>query len=310
MSIAAPPPVRQPVHWLAATRPQFITITVVAVLVGLAASAHDGIAIDTLRLVLTLIGAIVVHAGANLVNDYHDRDGDARNEERLSPFTGGSRVIQQGLFSPRAAALYGYALLALAAAIGALLALTGRPALWTVGAAGLLLAVLYSAPPLRLSARGLGEFVITGAWLLVVLGADLVQRGSWSITALAAGLPIGLLVAAILHVNEFPDRAADAASGKQTIVVQLGPRLAAWAYLALVLAAYLWLAFAAFADVLPRWTLIGWAALPLSLFAAIHLIRHAGRAPTTVLMPAIKATIAAAHLNGLLIAAALLFTAR
>lgn len=309
MSIAVPP-VRPPLHWLVATRPQFITITVVAVFVGLAASVHDGIAIDTLRLVLTLAGAIVVHAGANLVNDYHDRDGDARNDERLSPFTGGSRAIQDGLFSPRAMAGYGYALLALTVAIGALLALTGRPQLWTVGAIGLALAVAYSAPPLRLSARGLGEFVIIGAWLLVVLGADLVQRGSWSITALAAGLPIGLLVAAILHVNEFPDRAADAASGKQTIVVQLGPRLAAWAYLALVLAAYLWIAFAAMADVLPRWALVGWLSLPLSLFAAVHLIRHAGRAPSPVLMPAIKSTILAAHLNGLLIAAALLFTTR
>lgn len=310
MSIAVPPPARPALHWIAAARPQFITITVVAVLVGLAASVHDGHAVDVLRLLLTVLGAIVVHAGANLVNDFHDRDGDAINDERVSPFTGGSRAIQNGWVAARTMAGWGYALLALTVAIGALLALTGRPQLWTVGAAGLVLAIAYSAPPLRLSARGLGEFVITGAWLLVVLGADLVQRGAWSITALAAGLPIGLLVAAILHVNEFPDQRADADSGKRTIVVQLGPRLAAWAYLALVLAAYLWLAFAAFADVLPRLALIGWLSLPLSLYAAVHLIRHAGRAASPVLMPAIKSTIAAAHLNGLLIAAALLYTAR
>lgn len=306
MSATLPPSARTPAAWIAATRPQFITITVVAVLLGLAGSHFDGTPLDWARALLTLLGAILVHAGANVVNDYHDRFADANNDNRIAPFTGGSRIIQDGVFSAQAAATYGYALLGATVLTGALLALTGRPQLWMVGALGLLLAVAYSAPPLRLSGRGVGEFVIAGAWLLVVVGTDVAQRGAWSITPLAAGLPIALLVAAILHANEFPDRASDAAAGKNTIVVQLGPRLAAWAYLALVLAAYLWLGFAVFAEVLPTLALLGWLAAPWSLHAALLLIRR-GAGPTAALLPALKSTILAAHLHGLLLAGALWF---
>jgi len=298
-----------PVLALAATRPRFLTVTAVAVLVGLAGAAGGGVAIDWGRAVLTLVGALLAHAGANLVNDYHDRDADAGNTERLHPFTGGSRVIQDGLLGARTVALYGYGLLAATAVLGAALALAGRPQMWVLGALGLLLAIAYSAPPLRLSARGAGEFVIAAAWLLVVAGADIAQRGGWSAAPLAAGVPVALLVAAILHVNGFPDRAADAAAGKNTIVVKLGPSGAARVYLALVSAAYLWLGAAVLAGALPIPALAGLLAAPLSLFAARQLVVHAGRAPTSRLLPAIKATIAAAHLYGLLVAAALALSA-
>lgn len=293
--------------WIAATRPQFLSVTVVAVLVGLAGAAAGDVPIDWARAALTTLGALLVHAGANVVNDYHDRDADAGNTERLYPFTGGSRMIQEGRLAAREIAGYGYGLLAATVAVGVVLALAGRPQLWLIGALGLLLAVAYSAPPLRLSARGVGEFVIAAAWLLVVVGTDVVQRGSWSVMPLAAGMPIALLVAAILHAAGFPDRAADAAAGKNTIVVRLGPRRAAWAYLALVAAAYLWLVAAAAAGAIPALALGGLLAAPLSLFAARQLILYGGRPPTSRLLPAIKATIAAAHLHGLLVAGALLF---
>lgn len=299
---------RTPAVWLAATRPQFLTVTVVAVLVGLASAAVGGVPLDWTRAGLTVLGALLVHAGANLVNDYHDRDADAGNTDRLSPFTGGSRMIQDGVLGARTVAAYGYGLMAATVAIGVALALVGRPQLWAIGALGLLLAIAYSAPPLRLSARGIGEFVIAAAWLLVVVGTDVVQRGGWSAMPLAVGVPIALLVAAILHAAGFPDRAADAASGKNTIVVRLGPRRAAWAYLALVSAAYLWLAAAVAAGAVPAPALAGLLAAPLSLYAARQLILHGGTPPTSRLLPAIKATIAAAHLHGLLVAAALLLS--
>ena len=208
---------RSPATWLAATRPRFLSITVVAVLVGLASAIGSGVAPHWTSAALTLLGAVLIHAGANLVNDYHDREADAGNTERLFPFTGGSRMIQDGVFGASAIAAFGYALLAAAAALGAALALAGRPQLWALGGAGLALAIAYSAPPLRLSARGVGEPLVAAAWLLVVVGADVAQRGSWSSAPLVAGVPIALLVAAILHANGFPDHAADAAA-----VAQLG----------------------------------------------------------------------------------------
>lgn len=304
-----PIPRSGPATWLAATRPGFLSITVVAVLAGLATAAADGIRIDLPRAALVLLGALLAHAGANLVNDFHDRFADADNTERLFPFTGGSRMIQDGRLGAGSVALFGYGLLGAVVALGVGLALAGRPQLWVLGGAGLLLAIAYSAPPLRLSGRGLGEFVVAAAWLLVVVGADLAQRGGWSALPAVAGLPVALLIAAILHANGFPDRSADAAAGKRTIVVLLGARRAAWAYLGLVLAAYLWLVAAVLAGALPARALLGLLALPWSLFAARGLVTQAGRGPTRLLLPALRASIAAAHVHGLAIAAALAFGA-
>lgn len=292
--------------WFAATRPAFLGITAVAVFVGLAAAASEGLALDPLRALLTLAGALLVHAGANVVNDFHDRHADAGNEDRIAPFTGGSRTIQDGVLGARAAAVYGYALLGAGALSGAWLALAGAPQLWWLGALGLALAIAYSAPPLRLSGRGQGEWVIAVAWLLVVIGSDLVQRGGWSLRPLAAGASVALLVAAILLANGFPDRRADAATGKRTLVVLLGPARASLVYLGMVLAAHGWTAAMVAAGALPLPALLALASLPLSVAAAARLIACADRQPFQVLRPALAHTILAGHAHGLLLAVGLL----
>lgn len=293
-----------PGRWLAATRPRFLTITVVAVLVGLAGALASGVPLDLPRAALTLLGALLAHAGANLVNDYHDREADAGNREGLHPFTGGSRMIQQGLIEARVVAGCGYGLLVATAALGVALA-AGRPGLWSVGALGLLLAIAYSAPPLRLSAHGVGEAVVAAAWLLVAVGADMAQRGTWAGAPVVAGMPLALLVAAILLANGYPDRRADEAAGKRTIVVRFGAQGAARVYLALIAAAGIWLIAAVLAGSLPNLALAGLLPLPLSVAAARRLRRHRDENPAADLLPAIRATIASAHLHGVLVAAAL-----
>ena len=139
-----------------------------------------------------------------------------------------------------------------------------------------------------------------GCWLLVVLGADFVQRGELAARPLVAGLPFALLVAAILYLNQFPDARADAAAGKRTLVVRLGAR---WGYVALAAAAYLWLAAAVVLGFLPVACALGLLPAALSFKAGRPLLRDADRPER--LVPAIKATIAAANLQGLLMALAL-----
>lgn len=293
-------------HWLAATRPQFLTISIVAVLVGLTTALTDGATFDAVRSLLALFGGLLVHAGANMINDFHDRYADAGNAEGLYPLTGGSRLIQHGTIEPAGMARLGYGALALAALIGAGLALADRPGLWVIGAIGLLLAVAYSAPPLRVSARGAGETVIAAAWLLVVVGSDLTLRGHWSFGPLAAGMPLALLIAAILLANGYPDRRADAAAGKRTLVVRLGPQGAGLAYIGLVIAATLWLIGCTAMGALPGWVLLALLPLPLSWSAARRLRGHEADASShESLRPALQATIAAAHLHGLLVVAGL-----
>lgn len=285
--------------WIRATRPQFLTITAVAVCVGVAGIAYEGMPIAWTPALLCLLGALCVHAGANMVNDFHDREGDAGNLERLTPFTGGSRMIQDAILTPRATAIAGYGLVAGAAMIGVILMALGRTELVWVGIAGVGMAIAYSAPPLRFSARGCGELVVAGAWLVVVIGTDFVLRGHWSLQPIIAGAPLACLVGAILWVNEYPDEGADRRSGKHTLVVVLGVGRAAWWHLALVGSAYAWLAYAMILGRLPPTAALGLIGLPGSLFAAVRLIQVAAkRGDSRRFLPVIRTTILAAHLHG------------
>ncbi|CAN5223686.1 1,4-dihydroxy-2-naphthoate polyprenyltransferase [soil metagenome] len=297
-------------RYLAATRPAFLSVTLAGALIGLGSARADGWAIDGFKALLTVLFALVAHAGANVINDYYDAlsGADAGNQERLFPFTGGSRFIQNGVLSLRETRLFGYGLLAAVIPAGLWLTAHSAGGLIWIGLAGLLIAWAYSAPPLKLMARGVGEGAIAGGWLMVVLGTDFVQRGEFAALPLIAGLPFALLVAAILYLNQFPDAVGDARAGKHTLVVRLGTQKARWGYLVLVAAAYLWLAVAVMADALPVWAALGLLPAVLSFKALRQLLGDAGQPAR--LAPAIKATILAANTHGLLVFAALALSAR
>lgn len=293
------------VRYFAATRPAFLTVTLVGCLIGLAAAHRDGVAIDALTALGTVLLALVVHAGVNVINDYHDaRNGaDAANTRRLFPFTGGSRFIQNGVLSERAVGRYGYLLLAAVVPAGLLLAWQAGAGLLAIGAAGLVVGWAYSAPPLALMSRGLGELAIAAGWLLVVVGSDYVQRHAFAALPLAAGLSYALLVANLLFINQFPDHDGDAAAAKRTLVVRLGPQVAKWGYLLIAIFAYGWLVAMIAREVLPQQTAAAAMTLVLSFSAARELLHHAEHPPA--LAPAIKRTILATNLHGLILAAAL-----
>lgn len=294
-------------RYLAATRPAFLSVTLVAVLLGLASAAYDGLRIDLPKAGLTLFFALCAHAGVNVINDYYDalNGSDAANTERLFPFTGGSRFIQNGVLSLRATAWFGYALLASVVPAGLWLAAHSAPGLIGIGLAGLVVGWAYSAPPLQLMCRGLGEVAIAAGWLLVVVGTDFVQRGTWAGLPVVLAVPYTLHVVNILYINQFPDRAADALAGKRTLVVRLGAERARWGYLAIALSAHSWLLAAICAGALPL--LAGLASLTLipALLAARGLI-HNATSPAG-LTPAIRNSIVAANLHGLLLAGILAY---
>ena len=292
-------------RYFAATRPAFLSVTFVGVLLGLASAAASAIRLDPAGATVTLFFALVAHAGANVINDYYDALSgcDAANSERVFPFTGGSRLIQNGVLSPSATGRFGYALLSAVALAGLWLTAVSGSELMLIGLAGLLVGWAYSAPPCRLQSRGLGEFGITFAWLLVVVGADFVQRHAFSFVPVAAGLGFALLVANVLYINQFPDISADAKVGKRTLVVRLGAPAARWGYLLLVLLAYGWVAALALAGILPGLAWLSLLPMAASGLATRRLWANATR--PRELAPAIKLTILAAVLHGLLLAGAL-----
>jgi 1,4-dihydroxy-2-naphthoate octaprenyltransferase len=280
-------------------------VTLVACLVGLASAYAGGIAINPVTAVMTVMFALVAHAGINVLNDYYDAlsGTDANNTERVFPFTGGSRFIQNGVLTLRETALFGAALFVLVVAAGLWLAWMSAPGLVWIGVAGLAIGWAYSAPPLKLNSRGLGEICVWAGFALIAIGADFVQRRSFSAAPLIAVAGYALLVTNVLYINQFPDRTADAAAGKRHWVVRLGPGRARWGYVAIAAAAYLWILGAVIAGALPWPALVALLPAALSVMAARVLVHNA--AHPRMLEPAIKQTIGAACLSGILLAASL-----
>ncbi len=295
-------------RYFAATRPAFLSVTFAACLVGLATAAFDGVVLRPAAAFFTVFFALVAHAGTNVLNDYYDalNGTDAANTERLFPFTGGSRFIQNGVLGLQAAGLFGYALLAAVIPAGLWLAWTSAGGLILVGLAGLFGGWAYSAPPLKLVSRGWGEAAIACGWLIVVVGTDYVQRGAFSALPCVAGLPYALHVANVLFINQFPDYKADAAAGKRNWVVRLGPRRARYGYPLIAGIAHGWLIGAVALGALPWTALAALVALAPALVATRGLLAHA--AEPRLLAPAIRATIGAAMLHGILLAAGLVAT--
>jgi 1,4-dihydroxy-2-naphthoate octaprenyltransferase len=297
-------------RYLLATRPAFLTITFAGCLLGFATAGYGGAAFDWVRALVTLLLALLAHAGINVLNDYcdHLNGTDARNTQRIYPFTGGSRFIQNGVLTPRQ--VLGYAMARFAATIAGglwLLSVAGAGLFW-IGLAGLVIGWAYSAPPLQLNSRGVGEVCVAAGFLLIVAGADLVQRGTIAPMPWLAGMPYALLVANILYINQFPDREADRASGKLHWVARLQPVVAAWGYGVILMLAAGALTAAILLGALPRAAAGAFVALIPALRAWSQLRRFA--ATPEQLAPAIKLTLLAAHALPLLLAATLLLSGK
>jgi 1,4-dihydroxy-2-naphthoate octaprenyltransferase len=218
-----------------ATRPKFFPASVLPVLAGTAWGIHVSGHFDALLFVLALLATVCVHAGANVINDVGDESGgtDRQNNDRIYPYTGGSRFIQTGIMDSSGMAKLGISLLAIAAIAGMLLLLMKGPMILAFGLAGVALAVFYSVGPIRLSSIGLGELAVAVAFgVIPVVGAAWLQSNTISSAGLIYSIPVSAWVAAILLINGVPDIRADSATGKRTLPVRLGYRGTANLYIA------------------------------------------------------------------------------
>ncbi|MDD2702299.1 MAG: prenyltransferase [Sideroxydans sp.] len=295
-------------RYFAATRPAFLTASLMSCLIGLAVAWHGVLAFDIPLALVTLLFALLAHAGVNVLNDYYDalNGTDAQNTQRIFPFTGGSRFIQNGVLSLMQTRNFGFALMAGVAAAGLWLMARTDAQLMYVGLAGLFIGWAYSAPPFRLNSRGWGELCVAAGFLAITVGADFVQRKGFAAAPFIAGLSYALLVTNLLYINQFPDRAADTAAGKLHWVARLEISKARWGYALIVALAYLWLVAGVFFGWLPILVLLTLFALPLSIKAARELLQHAEQPQQ--LADAIKLTIAAMMAHGALLSLALIFT--
>lgn len=291
---------RHPLRWWLATRPAFLSLTFFALWPALAV-AHPSL-MTLLPRVLAGIGlALLTHAAVNVINDVADSHSgcDAANVERLFPFTGGSRFIQNGVLSQTAMQRLAILLFAAVCVGGLLLVWVAGPLLLLIGGIGVGLGWGYSAEPFKLNSRGLGELSVVVCFTLIPLGMVVLAGLPLTLAEWLVSLPTGLLAASLLYINQFPDRTADRSAGKWHWVARLETRHARWGYAVLSGSAYLVLLYAVVQGYVPSPALLGLLTLPLSARAFRVLWRCHDR--PAGLFGAIVATIAAANLFPLLV---------
>jgi 1,4-dihydroxy-2-naphthoate polyprenyltransferase len=244
-------------------------------------------------LALTVLGVFCIEVGKNAsgeVVDFGSGTDQAVAEEDRSPFSGGKRVLVDDLLTPGQCKVIAWVFFAAGIAFGLLIVALRDARVLYFGLTGVALAWYYHGGSIRLAYRGLGELAVAVAYgPVVVCGAYLVQTGQFSVPLIYSSVALGLLVAAFLWINEFPDYLADKASGKRNLVVRLGRDASVNAYIAIVAAAYLLLVLAAMSFEGSRgilWGLVG--AIP-STFAIARLRRAAGE--TRRVIPAQAASL-------------------
>ena len=294
-----------------AMRPKFFPASVLPVLAGSAWGFMVAGQFDLSAFVLALLATVCVHAGANVLNDVGDDAGgtDRQNEDRIYPYTGGSRFIQAGIMSANGMARLGVSLLAVAAIAGLILLLSkGAMVLW-FGIAGLLLAVLYSLGPVRLASIGLGEISVGVAFgVLPVTGAAWLQSGSLSVEVLLFSIPVSVWVTAILLINEVPDIAADGATGKRTLPVRFDLGGTSVIYFLLHAAGVAALVALALRGGFPAWAMIVPVLLLALAWQAARAIRT-GIADRPAMTRAIEMTLGIHTIGSIWLAGCALFVA-
>ncbi len=263
--------------WLQEIRAPFFSATVVPILLGSVIAWSHGTPFEWGYFMLTLAGGLLLHAGANVANDYFDHlsGADDQNFEYVRPYTGGSRMIQKGLMSPRQVLIGAVCFFLGGIAIGLFLVATRGTAILYLGLVGVFSAFFYTAPPFRLVSTGFGELVIgLNFGVLMTLGAYFVQARHFALEPLVASLPVSFLIAGVLYINEFQDYGADRAAGKTHLVVRLGKRRAARGYVALTFATYASILVGVAGRFLSPFTLIGLVTLPIAVKGARTALRY------------------------------------
>jgi 1,4-dihydroxy-2-naphthoate polyprenyltransferase len=243
--------------WLLAARPRTLPAAISPVLVGTALAGSEDV-FRALPFIAALVGSVFIQIGTNLSNDYSDARRGADAEDRLGPV----RVTAGGLMPPKRVLVGTYVAFGIAVAAGLYLAAVAGWELLAVGAASILAGVLYTGGPRPYGYEGLGElFVFLFFGIVAVAGSYFVQTEELRWEAFALALPVGLLAAAILVVNNIRDIDTDRRAGKRTLAVKLGRQRARRLFGAMVVSSFA--VPVALVAALSPWVLLALAALPL-----------------------------------------------
>ncbi|OIO33650.1 MAG: 1,4-dihydroxy-2-naphthoate octaprenyltransferase [Candidatus Omnitrophica bacterium CG1_02_40_15] len=296
--------------WIKVARLPFLTATFIPVFLGTAIGWSEAKRFDLVTFFMALVGASLLHLAVNLCNDYFDHV--TRNDwlnKTPTPFSGGSRVIQEGMISPKGILAFSLACFTAGSLIGLWLNhRMGTNVILFLGITGVFLGFFYTALPLKIGYRGFGEMVVGFCFgPLVVMGSYYVQAMKFSWAAFWASVPIGILVGLILFINEFPDYEADRAVNKNTVVVLLGKEKAMILFNIFLWMVYIIIALCAIFRSLPWLSLITF----LTIQAAFKIMGISKKNFDKVneLLPANAGTIGLHTMVGFLMSASFLLKA-
>ncbi|MCJ7515368.1 MAG: prenyltransferase [Dehalococcoidia bacterium] len=281
--------------WFLETRPQFLLLSVVLAFLGTCIAWYNG----TFHLghaILAFIGLLLCHISVNVLNDYYDYKSGIDLKTRRTPFSGGSGFLPAASLNPRHVFWFGLACFLLAVPIGIYFVLVSGWLLLPLLIIAAICILFYT--PL-LTKRGWPEWSPgIGLGALPILGAYFVQTGEYTLPAVVAAIPSGILVHNLLLLNEFPDAEADKTAGRKTLPIAIGGRGASIVYSVLTIILYLWIIAWVAAGLMPVFCLIALATLPF----AVRAIRGAlSYQDESKLMPAMANNVLVVLLTQLLL---------
>lgn len=289
--------------WIKEIRAPFLLLPVVLVPVGLA-MAWDSGSFNPFTALLTFVGVFCLHASVNVLNDYFDFRSGLDLATTPTPFSGGSRVLPSKELSPGNVLLGGILFLGVGVGTGLYLIATSGFSPILIGILALVVVSVVGYSPL-ISRLGVGEFLAgLNFGPLVILGTYFIQTGTLALQPLFVGTTLGILVADILYINEFPDTAADEKTGRRHLVIRWGKRKAASRFRILIASAYGVIVLGVIGGIVTPLALVSLIALPKAWSGTGVLAKNYDK--TMELIPGMASTVMATLMTGVLLLVAYL----
>ncbi len=252
------------------TRPWSFLMTITSVTLGTAYAFYKNDTFDAIIYLITIIGAIALHAFTNVINDYFDTlygvDKPGAPTTRYRP-----HPIVSGLFKPHQVIKISVMYLLIAIVMGVVLYLWGRPIILILGLLSALISFEYTGPPLKYKYRGFGELVVFIMWgPIMFLGSYYAQTKIITMDSLIVSFPIGLLVAAVLLIDGIRDYEYDKSVKIKTLPVIIGKDKALKIYWLLVILPYILIMLYTIMNILGTMSLL----VLLTLIKLIKLLKN------------------------------------
>ena len=299
--------------WIDVLRIKFFAAGIPTVILGAALGNYWAGSFNPVNFTISLIGVILAMIGTYTFNEYYDFKSGVDvlvPREHITPFNAGSRVLPSGFLKPSSVFKAGFVAWILYSIIAVYFTFSVGWVIVPLSVVGLISGAFYTMPPFKLAYRGLGELLIgLNYGPLITFGAYYVQTADLPLgLIILPSLIPGLLITAVIWINEFPDYLADKTVGKMNLVARLGLERSKAPYYTLVLLPYAILFAGILNGVIPLTGLIMLATVPTAL-NNVNVFRRNYNVPKR-LIPAMRGTVLLFVASTILLSLGYIFAAR